>query len=202
MRFSHDIDSRCSFLIVFLEPEAAHAFMAFTKTPLGQLRFPDKGSDAVYWSSRPNTISPKVLNAARDRANPARRVLVFQKFPAIPVTNGKELLMYRLKTLGERYLLDYSVEELQIFPDKKEAHLVFSKIDTAIRVLECHHRHLLGPEFDKCAVTYGVDPSDRPFPVSTDIPAVEHTPMAGISGSAPLPSSQQRVMILKLQGRT
>lgn len=166
--FRHYHDNGLSFLINFLDHKAAAAFLAFTKTPTFQMRFPGVEKDwrpFITWSNNINIIRPTVLHAAKTPDNPARRVIVFHNFPA---TITKNEMKKRLKALERKCMVDHWVDTYEVYPSTGVAYFVFSRIESAMRVMEWYDMGYLGPELNDCEVIYGRDPSDRPIPKVED----------------------------------
>lgn len=166
--FRHYHDDGLSFLINFFDHKAAAAFLTFTKTPTFQMQFPDVEKDwkpFITWSNNINIIRPNVLRAANAPGNPARRVLVFHNFPT---TVTKNELKKRLKVLERQCLVDHWVDTYEIYPITRVVYLVFSRVESAMRVMGWYKMEYLGTEFSNCEVAYGRDPSDRPIPKVED----------------------------------
>lgn len=166
--FRHYHDNGLSFLINFLDHKAAASFLEFTKTPTFQMRFPGVEKDwrpFITWSNNTNMIRPTVLQAAKAFDNPARRVIVFHNFPA---TVTKSEMKKRLKALERQCMVDHWVDTYEVYPSTGVAYFVFSKIESAMRVMGWYNMGCLGPELNNCEVIYGRDPSDRPIPNMED----------------------------------
>lgn len=167
--FEHYHDDGLSFLINFLDHRAAAAFLSFTKHAAFKMRFPgvEEGwRPFITWSNNINGIRASILRAASSPVDPARRVLVFHNFPATVVT--KHEMKKRLKVLERQCLVEHWVDTYEVYPSRAVAYIVFSKIESAMRVMGWHKMGYLGPEFDGCEVVYGRDPSDRPIPKVED----------------------------------
>lgn len=163
--FRHYHDDGLSFLINFLDHKAAAAFLAYVESPSFEMRFPEVEKDwrpFITWSNNINMIRSNVLRAAEARDNPARRVLVFHNFPTTVIT--KHEMKKRLKALERQCLVDHWVDTYEVYPGTGVAYFVFSKIESAMRVMGWYKLGYLGPELDNCEVLYGRDPSDRPIP--------------------------------------
>lgn len=164
--YEHYDDHGLSYLINFLNHEDAKSFLNFSRTPGYRMTFPGADDDwrpYLTWSTNPGTIRAHIRRAAYNMNNPARRVLVFQNFPAESVSKFE--MKRRLKALERQFFVEHWVDTYKIYPHTAAAYIVFSKIESAMRVMEWHGVGLLGPEFNDCVVMYGRDPSDQPFPV-------------------------------------
>lgn len=167
--FEHYNDHGFSFLINFLDHKTAAAFLAYSKSPACQMHFPDNREDwrpFITWSENINTIRPHVRRAACDPLFPATRVLVIQNFPAEFVS--KLELKERLIALELQFQVHHWIDTYKIYPSPPLAYIVFSRIGSAMRVMQWHQDGLFGPEFDNSEVTYGRDPSDYPIPETGD----------------------------------
>lgn len=172
-RAKHDSQNpaTCSFVVKFLEPDAAEAFLTFTTSPVGRLHFPGAGEISISWCHRGDSHLTYVLKAAKDLVNPARRVLIFDNYPLSTMSKGQ--MEHRLQTLDKGFLPcgHYSVDDYEIALSEKKARLVFNCIGAALKVMELHRSRLLGAEFAYCEIVYGRDPADRPIPGQTGIMA-------------------------------
>jgi hypothetical protein len=167
--YEHFEDDGLSYLINFLDHKGAAAYLAFSKSSAYQMKFPGVNKDwrpFITWSANINTIRSHVLRAAHDPTNAARRALIFHNFPTETVSKFE--LKKRLKALEKRFLVQHWVDTYEIYPNTAVAYIVFSKIESAMRVVEWHGVGLLGPELKNCEVVYGRDPSDQPIPEIED----------------------------------
>lgn len=153
-------------MVNFINPSTASAYMAFSKTPAGQLCFASlpckRGSLIVKWADNSYLMSSQV-RAGLGGLNPVRRTLIIQNYPTATV--GKEEFAKRFKAIEVKFYFGFSIESFDIDQTSSEACIVFSKIAGAMQVKNWHSSGLLGKEFNSCQIIYGKDPCDRPIPV-------------------------------------
>lgn len=154
-----------NFLLRFVEPEAARAFLAFLKSPRGGFHLPTEKNARVVvdWSPHQDAAGPRLKTYTDSLNNPARRVLVFQGYPVEVVNMDKLVQIFRTLHGGSAFRVS-TILSFDIFPETGEAHLLFSTISAAVGIMEFYSLGLLGDELSGCRVLFGKDPSDRPIP--------------------------------------
>lgn len=154
-----------NFLIQFIKPKDARAFLAFAKSSKGHLHHltENEAKIAIEWSPYQQDATASAFATTVDAlGNPARRVLVFQGYPVEAVS--KDELIQRFRVLGGSSFQAHTILSFEICPENGEAHFLFTRIEIAMRVMEFHKLRHLGDEFSSCSVVFGKDPCDRPRP--------------------------------------